>query len=385
MYAEIDKQLKILKDFANDIQQHGPKIIWHGDTPDEHHEEQDFFVDNNNALSVSGLADNTLKLMNYILKTVLPAEQTSGEAISLGEKLYAMEHNGISYGGQLKNYEGLTSIEAILEHPVNSVCFCWDDKWKFIISDSEGHTLEEFYYSSYEETLQAINACTGIPDGSAPVEWLTPSHACLTQADAKPIQVKWMRTIKELNKFLDAHPGNSVYEVTLCGYYEDFPCIENYNVHGTVHNCILYYDDTVAEIFLKACFHSAEYFIIYGRQDKLAAAETTKCLAALLGIHMDIDICDDDEIDEDENTFESVRTEFQTMSRYLDIYQQWGAGVPITELIEKYQTDEENIANAITACEDRYLKPILGDFMLEEGSSKRIAEMIKKYVPKFTF
>ena len=194
-----------------------------------------------------------------------------------------------------------------------------------------------------------------------------------------------MRTIKELNKFLDAHPGNSVYEVTLCGYYEDFPCIENYNVHGTVHNCILYYDDTVAEIFLKACFHSAEYFIIYGRQDKLAAAETTKCLAALLGIHMDIDICDDDEIDEDENTFESVRTEFQTMSRYLDIYQQWGTGVPITELIEKYQTDEENIANAITACEDRYLKPILGDFMLEEGSSKRIAEMIKKYVPKFAF
>ena len=385
MYAEIDKQLKILKDFANDIQQHGPKIIWHGDTPDEHHEEQDFFVDNNNALSVSGLADNTLKLMNYILKTVLPAEQTSGESISLGEKLYAMEHNGISYGGQLKNYEGLTSIEAILEHPVNSMCFCWDDKWKFIISDSEGHTLEEFYYSSYEETLQAINACTGIPDGSAPVEWLTPSHVCLTQADAKPIQVKWMRTIKELNKFLDAHPGNSVYEVTLCGYYEDFPCIENYNVHGTVHNCILYYDDTVAEIFLKACFHSAEYFIIYGRQDKLAAAETTKCLSALLGIHMDIDICDDDEIDEDENTFESVRTEFQTMSRYLDIYQQWGAGVPITELIEKYQTDEENIANAITACEDRYLKPILGDFMLEEGSSKRIAEMIKKYVPKFTF
>ena len=385
MYAEIDKQLKILKDFANDIQQHGPKIIWHGDTPDEHHEEQDFFVDNNNALSVSGLADNTLKLMNYILKTVLPAEQTSGESISLGEKLYAMEHNGISYGGQLKNYEGLTSIEAILEHPVNSVCFCWDDKWKFIISDSEGHTLEEFYYSSYEETLQAINACTGIPDSSAPVEWLTPSHVCLTQADAKPIQVKWMRTIKELNKFLGAHPGNSVYEVTLCGYYEDFPCIENYNIHGTVHNCILYYDDTVAEIFLKACFHSAEYFIIYGRQDKLAAAETTKCLAALLGIHMDIDICDDDEIDEDENTFESVRTEFQTMSRYLDIYQQWGAGVPITALIEKYQTDEENIANAITACEDRYLKPILGDFMLEEGSSKRIAEMIKKYVPKFTF
>ena len=100
---------------------------------------------------------------------------------------------------------------------------------------------------------------------------------------------------------------------------------------------------------------------------------------------MDIDICDDDEIDEDENTFESVRTEFQTMSRYLDIYQQWGAGEPITELIEKYQTDEENIANAITACEDRYLKPILGDFMLEEGSSKRIAEMIQKYVPKFTF
>lgn len=68
MYAEIDKQLKILKDFANDIQQHGPKIIWHGDTPDEHHEEQDFFVDNNNALSVSGLADNTLKLMNYTSK-----------------------------------------------------------------------------------------------------------------------------------------------------------------------------------------------------------------------------------------------------------------------------------------------------------------------------
>ena len=223
--------------------------------------------------------------------------------------------------------------------------------------------------------------------GSDPVEWLYPTHTWLTNPDPKPIQVKWMQTLTEQNRFFSEHPGNAVFEVTLWDNYEhDCPHINKYYPHGATISFIPKWEHefNLSRTFLNACFHSAEYFVIYSRHEKVDAAKTAKALSELLGVKMDISIYDDNEYDDD-NTFTAIHTEFKTMSSHLDIYQQWGTGVSLRDLSEKYQVNEAAITNTIKLCKAFYLEPIFGEFMLEEGSDKRIAEMIQKYVPKFTF
>ena len=388
MSQEIEKQLALLKDYINDIKRNGPRILWRKEGGTDVPMEDDYLCDENEAaLSIAGLVNSHFELMDYIFKTVLSEGKTAGLSASLGGKLLAMDQNGILYGGRLKKYVGLTLNDFVTESNPDSVCFCYDDKWRFLILDSEGHPLEDLYYSSYEELLNAVAASTGDVHGSDPVEWLYPTHTWLTNPDPKPIQVKWMQTLTEQNRFFSEHPGNAVFEVTLWDNYEhDCPHINKYYPHGATISFIPKWEHefNLSRTFLNACFHSAEYFVIYSRHEKVDAAKTAKALSELLGVKMDISIYDDNEYDDD-NTFTAIHTEFKTMSSHLDIYQQWGTGVSLRDLSEKYQVNEAAITNTIKLCKAFYLEPIFGEFMLEEGSDKRIAEMIQKYVPKFTF
>lgn len=382
MSQELEAQLALLKNYIHDVQQNGPRILM-----------DDNYLCNESdaALSVAGLANTNFKLMKYIFSTVLPEERSTGPSVPLGEKILLMEQTGILYGGRLKKYVGLTWSDYVTESEPDSVCFCYDDKWRFLILDSEGNLLEDLYYSSYEEVINVIAARTEDLHGSEPVEWLYPTHTWLSNAEPKPIQVKWMRTLTEQNQFFSEHPGNSVFEVTLWDDYDhDCPSINKYYPHGATINFISKRDHgrELSQAFLNACFHSAEYFVVYSRHEKVDAAITAKALSELLGVNMNIDIIDENEYDDkcdDDITFKSIRSEFETMSRYLDIYQHWGTGMSIHDLSEKYHVNEATITNTIKMCEGLYLEPIFGDFMLEDDSHKRIAEMIQKYVPKFTF
>lgn len=382
MSQELEAQLALLKNYIHDVQQNGPRILM-----------DDNYLCNESdaALSVAGLANTNFKLMKYIFSTVLPEERSTGPSVPLGEKILLMEQTGILYGGRLKKYVGLTWSDYVTESEPDSVCFCYDDKWRFLILDSEGTPLEDLYYSSYEEVIDVIAAHTEDLHGSKPVEWLYPTHTWLSNAEPKPIQVKWMRTLTEQNQFFSEHPGNSVFEVTLWDDYDhDCPSINKYYPHGATINFISKRDHgrELSQAFLNACFHSAEHFVVYSRHEKVDAAITAKALSELLGVNMNIDIIDENEYDDkcdDDITFKSIRSEFETMSRYLDIYQHRGTGMSIHDLSEKYHVNEATITNMIKMCEDLYLEPIFGDFMLEDDSHKRIAEMIKKYVPKFTF